>query len=179
MVTLPEEITYVWCRPKILSAVLFLINRYVALVGNIFGLFIDFLPAISDESCSTYMLVRELSLFLSQIAACLILTLRIYALYGRSRRLLICMVIIGIALTGGASAGSFTDNSKTATDIQGSDCHNTLTAETAARQCILSHCMQVDDTATLPTCRLWASLGCSFCLRITHLCPHNLEDLED
>ncbi|KAG2028447.1 hypothetical protein BDR03DRAFT_1078962, partial [Suillus americanus] len=49
MVTLPEEITYVWCRPKILSAVLFLINRYVALVGNIFGLFIDFLPAISDE----------------------------------------------------------------------------------------------------------------------------------
>ncbi|KAG1771988.1 hypothetical protein EV702DRAFT_630238 [Suillus placidus] len=84
-------------------------------------------------SCSTYMLVRELSLFLSQIAVCLILTLRIYALYGRSRRLLSCMVITGIALTGGASAGSFGDNSNTATYIQGSDCHNTFTAETAAR----------------------------------------------
>ncbi|KAG1843194.1 hypothetical protein F4604DRAFT_273103 [Suillus subluteus] len=84
-------------------------------------------------SCSRYMLVRELFLFLQQITVCLTLTLRIYALYNRSRRLLSCMVIIGLALLGGAFAGSFGDNSNTVIYIQGSDCHNTFTAETAAR----------------------------------------------
>ncbi|KAG2035087.1 hypothetical protein BDR03DRAFT_541633 [Suillus americanus] len=42
--TLPEEIAFIWCRPKALSAMLFLVNRYVALLGNIFGLFSEFLP---------------------------------------------------------------------------------------------------------------------------------------
>ncbi|KAG1811820.1 uncharacterized protein BJ212DRAFT_1373352, partial [Suillus subaureus] len=46
--TLPEEIAFIWCRPKALSAMLFLVNRYVALLGNIFGLLSDFLP-ISNE----------------------------------------------------------------------------------------------------------------------------------
>lgn len=49
MVTLPEEITFIWCHPKMLSAMFFLANRYVALIGNIYGLFIDFLPATSYE----------------------------------------------------------------------------------------------------------------------------------
>jgi hypothetical protein len=42
--TLPEEIAYIWCRPKALSAMLFLVNRYVALFSNLFGLFSGFLP---------------------------------------------------------------------------------------------------------------------------------------
>ncbi|KAG2151168.1 uncharacterized protein EDB93DRAFT_1139585 [Suillus bovinus] len=134
MVTLPEEVAFIWRRPKILSSMFFLVNRYLALVGNIFGLCIDFLPAVSDESCSRYMLVRELFLFLQQIIVCLTLTLLIYALYDRSRRLLSCMMIIGLALIGGASAGSFGNNSNVATYVQGSDCHNTLTEETAIRQ---------------------------------------------
>lgn len=132
MVTLPEEITFIWCHPKMLSAIFFFVNRYVALVGNIFGLFIDFLPAVSYERCSRYMLIRELFFFLQQIIVCLTLTLRIYALYGRSKRLLGCMLIIGFALLGGASAGTFSpgDNSNTVTYIPGDDCHNTFTAET-------------------------------------------------
>ncbi|KAG0702187.1 hypothetical protein DFH29DRAFT_512182 [Suillus ampliporus] len=48
MVTLPEEVAFIWCRPKTLPAVLFLINRYVALLGNICALVLDFL-LVSDE----------------------------------------------------------------------------------------------------------------------------------
>ncbi|KAG0702176.1 hypothetical protein DFH29DRAFT_511557 [Suillus ampliporus] len=48
MVTLPEEIAFIWCRLRTLSAMLFLVNRYVALFGNIYALFIDFVPQ-SDE----------------------------------------------------------------------------------------------------------------------------------
>ncbi|KAG2054310.1 hypothetical protein BDR06DRAFT_421842 [Suillus hirtellus] len=84
-------------------------------------------------SCSRYMLVRELFLYLQQIIVCVILTLRVYALYGRSRRLLSYVVIIGLALMGGASAGSFGNNSNTAIYIQGSDCHNSFTVKIAMR----------------------------------------------
>jgi hypothetical protein len=48
MVTLPEEIVFIWHRPKALSAMLFLLNRYVALLSNICGLVMDFVP-VSDE----------------------------------------------------------------------------------------------------------------------------------
>lgn len=44
MVTLPEEIMFIWCRPRATSAVLFLVNRYVAVLGNIIGLLSNFLP---------------------------------------------------------------------------------------------------------------------------------------
>ncbi|KAG2140693.1 hypothetical protein DEU56DRAFT_290092 [Suillus clintonianus] len=83
-------------------------------------------------SCSKYLLVRELFFFLQQIIVCLILTLRTYALYGCNRRLLSCMLIIGLALLGGASVGTFGGNSNSATDLQGS-CQNTFIAEAAAR----------------------------------------------
>jgi hypothetical protein len=106
MATLTEEIIFIWHRPKALSAMLFLLNRYVALFGNIYALLISFpgLPA-SEESCQKYLLSRELLIFGQQFIVCFILSLRTYALYGRSKRLLIWMVVAGIALAGVASVG--------------------------------------------------------------------------
>ncbi|KAG1726403.1 hypothetical protein EDB19DRAFT_1752619 [Suillus lakei] len=131
MATLPEEVTFIWRRPKALSAMLFFLNRYIALVGNIFGLFRDFLP-LSNESCSRSMQARQLILIFQQIIICLILTLRTYALYGRSRRLLKWMLIVGLVLAGVGVAGSFGQGSSSVSDIQGS-CLEIYTAETAVR----------------------------------------------
>ncbi|KAG1815016.1 uncharacterized protein BJ212DRAFT_1358850 [Suillus subaureus] len=50
MATLTEEIIFIWRRPKALSAISFLVNRYFALLGNIYGLFIAFMP-IPDQRC--------------------------------------------------------------------------------------------------------------------------------
>ena len=44
IVTLTEEVSFIWCRPKALSTTIFLLNRYVALLANIIGLVMDFLP---------------------------------------------------------------------------------------------------------------------------------------
>lgn len=49
IVTLPEEIAFIWRRPKALPAMLFLLNRYFALLANISSLVVDFRPIISDE----------------------------------------------------------------------------------------------------------------------------------
>ncbi|KAG1729519.1 uncharacterized protein EDB91DRAFT_1159446 [Suillus paluster] len=132
IVTLPEEITFIWCRPKARSAVLFFINRYVALLGNICGLVMDFLP-VSDKSCSHYVLARQLLIYFQQFIVCLILTLRVYALYGGNKRLVKWIVTIGLGLAGAASAGTFGHFSSNETILLGIGCYETYTAKTAAR----------------------------------------------
>ncbi|KAG2743158.1 hypothetical protein P692DRAFT_201887723 [Suillus brevipes Sb2] len=68
-VTLPEEITFIWCHPKMLSAMFFLLNRYVALIGNIYGLFNDFLPATSYEMAGSQLISAEVSSLLIECLA--------------------------------------------------------------------------------------------------------------
>ncbi|KAG1780805.1 hypothetical protein EV702DRAFT_680938 [Suillus placidus] len=136
--TLTEEITFIWYRPKALSAMLFLLNRYVALLGNMYALLINFLPVPEERfqlcfsnlcffcstkpSCPKYLLSRELLIFGQQFIVCFILTLRTYALYGRSQRLLIWMVVVVIALAGVASAGIFGHSSSTVIVVPGVNC---------------------------------------------------------
>jgi hypothetical protein len=49
MVTLPEEIAFIWRRPKTLSAMLFLLNRYLALLFNISNLVLSFVPLSVED----------------------------------------------------------------------------------------------------------------------------------
>jgi hypothetical protein len=61
VLTLPEEIAFIWRRPKTLPAMLFLLNRYFALLANISSLVIDFQPIISDEVLSSCYMYTELA----------------------------------------------------------------------------------------------------------------------
>lgn len=132
MATLTEEISFIWCRPKMLSAALFLINRYIALLGNIYGLIGYFLPD-SIESCPTYILSRQVLVFLQAFIVCLILALRTYALYGRSKRVLALMVFIILAFVGGASADTFGLYPRTVINLPLGYCYQVYTAETTIR----------------------------------------------
>lgn len=130
--TLQEEIAFIWRRPNALSAMLFLLNRYLALFVNISSLVIHFVP-LSDESCSKSGLYRQLSLVLQAVVVCLIMTIRTYALYGGSKRLLTWMTIIMIALAIAVSVGSLGHFSGIMTILPGIGCYETYTAEVAAR----------------------------------------------
>jgi len=132
MMTLPEEIAFIWSRPKALFAILFLLNRYVALLGNICGLVMDFVP-VSDESCSKYALYRQLAIFFQTMIVCIIMTIRTYALYGCSKRLLAWMAIVMIALLGPACAGTFGRYSGNVEIVPGVGCNETFSKDVAAR----------------------------------------------
>ncbi|KAG0702189.1 hypothetical protein DFH29DRAFT_875356 [Suillus ampliporus] len=124
MVTLPEEVAFIWCRPKALSAMLFLVNRYVALLGNICALVMDFLP-ISDELAGSQRISVELfEIYASQTTAPVV-----SRNHGLPKRLLACMIIIMVALGGGASAGTFGHFSSNATILPGVGCYETYTAQ--------------------------------------------------
>lgn len=128
--TLPEEIAFIWYRPKTLSATLFFINRYVALLSNISHMLGDFLP-ISNKSCSKYLLAREMLIRFQQTLICIILFLRTYALYGRSKRLLKWMVIISLPLAAAVWSGTFLHDSNNVTDGK---CHEIYTTVTSIRR---------------------------------------------
>ncbi|KAG2135136.1 hypothetical protein DEU56DRAFT_901881 [Suillus clintonianus] len=131
MTTLPEEIAFIWRRPKALSAMLFLLNRYFALIVNICALIMNFV-SISDESCSKYTLYRQLAIFSQVIMVCFIMTIRTYALYGGNKRLLTCMIIIMIALGVAVSVWSFGHFSGSAVILSGAGCYEITSADTAA-----------------------------------------------
>lgn len=129
LATLPEEIRFIWCRPRATSAMIFLVNRYVAVLGNVLGLLSNFLP-VSTQSCSKYVLVAQVFLVFQQVFICITLSLRTYALYSCSRHLLKWMAIVGLALGAGALAGSFGHDSNSATD---GDCREIYTTTTSIR----------------------------------------------
>ncbi|KAG2151166.1 uncharacterized protein EDB93DRAFT_1103132 [Suillus bovinus] len=56
MATLPEEIVFIWRCPKTMSAVLFLANRYFAVLVNIFDLASNFLT-VSTKVLHSYLAV--------------------------------------------------------------------------------------------------------------------------
>ncbi|KAG2063757.1 hypothetical protein BDR04DRAFT_363930 [Suillus decipiens] len=126
MVTLPEEITFIWRRPKMLSAILFLLNRYFALFCNISCLVLASVP-LSDEVPLFHYAYSELA----AVVVCLIINIRTYALYGGSKRLLTCMTIIMVALAIGVSVGSL---GHFASDLlPGVGCYETFSETVAAR----------------------------------------------
>lgn len=133
MATIQEEIVFIWRRPKALSAIFFLLNRYVALLSNICGLVMDFVP-ISDKSCLKYALYRQLAILLQAVIVCIIMTIRTYALYGCSKRLLAWMAIVMIALAGLACVGTFGHFSGNMEIVPGIGCNETFSKAVAARQ---------------------------------------------
>ncbi|KAG1881512.1 hypothetical protein C8R48DRAFT_681303 [Suillus tomentosus] len=151
VLTLPEEFAFIWRRPKGLAAMLFLLNRYLALLGIICSMVVE-LFIVSDEalvslwlleylfffaqqrlSCSKYTISRQLDIFFQGIIICIIMAMRTYALYGRSQHLLTWMTIIIIALVGVACAVSFAQVSGDAAILPRIGCYEVYTAETAAR----------------------------------------------
>ncbi|CAA7269882.1 unnamed protein product [Cyclocybe aegerita] len=145
VITLDAEIKYVWRRNKNANAYLFFVNRYFAFVANI----IVFIPRLGEdvgiEALYTgFTVVRELLLIFSGVFICVLLTLRIYALYERSRRMLIffvCFLVSGIAV----SIFVITQKRITRPDpVTG--CELGLSRENAYRNAAVWECLLLFDT---------------------------------
>jgi hypothetical protein len=75
MVTLPEEIAFIWRRPKTLSAMLFLLNRYLALLFNISNLVLSFVPLSVEDLLFHYAYTELACSQLLSVEVCLNLSL--------------------------------------------------------------------------------------------------------
>ncbi|KIM42439.1 hypothetical protein M413DRAFT_27197 [Hebeloma cylindrosporum] len=150
-ITAGQEINFLWKKPKIRSSYWFFLNRYFAFFGNIVVVIMGFsnltvrvqvrarnvisLTLFSrrgyDFSCKRYNLFRQLVLIVNQVLVCILLTLRIYALYGRSLRILAYMGGSGVVLIAFSLWVMF--GQKSAPSESGGGCHIGMSRDTAIR----------------------------------------------
>lgn len=142
-ITFDAEIEYLWKQPKTPSARLFFLNRYLAFFGNICVTVLVF-TTISVTSCRHYNLVRQTLLIISQIIVCILLTMRIYAIYACSLRVLYCMVASAIILLGVSCWSLFGQKHVDSTPVSG--CHIGLDRDTAIRIASAWEALFVYDT---------------------------------
>ncbi|KAI3601134.1 hypothetical protein WG66_001637 [Moniliophthora roreri] len=111
ILTLPIEIKYLWKRPRFISSYLFFIHRYFSAFANIVVIFSLFSSRtfLESPSCKPLEQVREGVLVVAQVIVLLIMTLRIYALYGCSKRLLRILLGVLVILLSAAAFATFYD----------------------------------------------------------------------
>ncbi|KAH9015855.1 hypothetical protein EDB84DRAFT_1525191 [Lactarius hengduanensis] len=100
VLTFPAEVSHVWSQPISVNTLLFLLNRYVAFLGNVAVPLIGFSGLISLTSCTSATYVRQGLLVLSQVLVSMTLAIRIIALYHSTRRIILWVVGCGTVLTG-------------------------------------------------------------------------------
>ncbi|KIK61901.1 hypothetical protein GYMLUDRAFT_42322 [Collybiopsis luxurians FD-317 M1] len=99
LLTLADEVQYLWKRPVRASTVLFFLNRYLAVLGNIVVTVSLLSTDLPESSCQLFYIFHQFLLVVMQIIIGLLLTIRIYALYHRNKRVLTALLFIAAILT--------------------------------------------------------------------------------
>ncbi|KAJ7791782.1 hypothetical protein B0H14DRAFT_2934411 [Mycena olivaceomarginata] len=94
LLTFEDEINFVWRKHKRLSFFLFIILRSVSLLSNTVMIVLRFGPAPLERCHESIGHVALL--ILQSVLVGSILELRVYAMYGFSRKVLLFLVIIGV-----------------------------------------------------------------------------------
>ncbi|KAK7047842.1 hypothetical protein VNI00_006170 [Paramarasmius palmivorus] len=106
ILTLPAEIKYLWNRPhRSISSYMFFLNRYFTASTNIIVIVSRLGPVslLESPSCASLQTIRDIIVVVAQVIVLLIMTMRIYALYERNKRLLwILLTILILGLAGSA-----------------------------------------------------------------------------
>ncbi|TCD67348.1 hypothetical protein EIP91_000215, partial [Steccherinum ochraceum] len=143
LLTLPGEVAYIWQKPRSIPSYLFLLNRYFSILASFVIDSETFQPFQSDALCHAYALFRQISLLVAQFMVCAILIIRTYALWGRSRRILACMITTSVVLAA-LSLWALTAQ-KHATSYH-SSCYPGLTKSAAIHLAVGWECLFVFDT---------------------------------
>ncbi|KAJ7076505.1 hypothetical protein B0H15DRAFT_864063 [Mycena belliarum] len=104
LLTFPAEVAYIWRRPKSRSAYWFFLNRYLNFFSTLPVTVFNFVR-FDHAVCTKYAFFRQVLLVVQVVVVDLILSLRVYALYGLDRRILYmfaCATVIGMGITGWA-----------------------------------------------------------------------------
>ncbi|KAJ7219673.1 hypothetical protein B0H12DRAFT_317001 [Mycena haematopus] len=97
--TFSDEVRFLWRKAKTRSTYYFFLNRYFAFFGDV-AITVFHFAAVPISVCTHVNIFRELLLVINQCLVCLLLTLRIYALYGRDIRVYVGMLGFGVVLLG-------------------------------------------------------------------------------
>ncbi|KAF9062274.1 hypothetical protein BDP27DRAFT_1368983 [Rhodocollybia butyracea] len=92
--TLPAEIQLIWSRQLTGSSMILIMSRYSLLLAQVFQMIFNIkLPGqtLTDTSCGAAYLISQISYDTTEVAVNLLSILRVYALFGQKRSLLILL----------------------------------------------------------------------------------------
>ncbi|KAH9852454.1 hypothetical protein C2E23DRAFT_825569 [Lenzites betulinus] len=98
--TFGEEYFRVWKNPRSISSILFFLNRYLPVLGDIAVNTGNFYIFPTEQVCRHYAFFRQLLLIINQVVVCFILFLRTFALFGRDKRVGALIFGVGMVLLG-------------------------------------------------------------------------------
>ncbi|KAE9406242.1 hypothetical protein BT96DRAFT_972023 [Gymnopus androsaceus JB14] len=107
-------------------------NRYFAVLGNAVVTVSLFSTSLTESVCRPFHLFRELLLLLTQMSVLVLLTIRIYALYNCSKRILAFMFFTTLILGGLATFSIFFGQSSQS-ELTATGCHTQLSFITSVR----------------------------------------------
>ncbi|THV01134.1 hypothetical protein K435DRAFT_836962 [Dendrothele bispora CBS 962.96] len=102
LLTFDDEFEYIWSRPKIISSYLFFVNRYLSFFGAFPGNFVVF-SMVNFDSCMKYLVFQTIYGGMRGLVVYCAMCLRVYALYERSRFILVAFVCLTLILIGAST----------------------------------------------------------------------------
>lgn len=126
VLTFADEVERFWSRPRRSWAFpLFTAIRYITLLGRVPAFAANFLPSRSGSRssvCDGLVLADQVTMGIVQVMCSIVMTLRVYAIYGENRRVLFLLFsIIGLAMGIGLCAVFFKPSLST-TPVQSHGC---------------------------------------------------------
>lgn len=97
--TFGNEVKYIWSTRRSFGSIVFLLNRYFAFIANIVVTAMQDVPR-DQFNCSIYSTFHSAVIVVNQIGVCILLTMRVYALYKRSKKILVFLLLIAAGLLG-------------------------------------------------------------------------------
>ncbi|KAF9070479.1 hypothetical protein BDP27DRAFT_1446969 [Rhodocollybia butyracea] len=129
LLTLDSEIRLLWRRPRNAGGYLFFVNRYFAL-GNIVPAISLFSTSFSPSSCQSLELYHQVFQSITQGIVTALFALRVYALYGLKKTVLI--IFMGIAILGAVTSISLSFVGRDESTPSDLGCHILLNSSNAA-----------------------------------------------
>ncbi|KAL4258082.1 hypothetical protein AB1N83_009383 [Pleurotus pulmonarius] len=104
LTTFGDELTFVWRRPKGLGTVLYLLTRYPAFVDLSLRVYYTITLRVSQHQCTVLLMVLGYSFLGGICVAETIMSIRVWALWGRARSIAILLGVPWIAAVGSATS---------------------------------------------------------------------------
>ncbi|KAH8806878.1 hypothetical protein DL96DRAFT_600938 [Flagelloscypha sp. PMI_526] len=129
ILTFHFEIEYIWSQRWGKSSAIFFLNRYFGLAAHITSLTFNHVPHSDSKFCHSTVLAHQVFLVAAQIIVCLIISMRVYALYGCSKKImwfLLIYVSLLLAIVCWSVSGQLTLDSGEEDTRTTTNCHKTM-----------------------------------------------------
>lgn len=147
IVTFSMEVERYWGRRFAFSwpTVCFLGCRYLALIGHIPVLFQIAQPVNNESLCPKLLAYHQVFILVGQVFVGIMMNIRTYALYGRSRKIQIAVWTLSVIVLAIGSWGIFSSHSESPTEPAGVGCNVALSPSQGAHIAVAWGCLLLYD----------------------------------